>query len=97
MNVGSTKELSPEKRISITPETSKNFKNLGLKVFLEKGFGESLGFSDKDYTDNGVEILSNASDVLSKSDLICKVNFPEAKDLEQIKAVSYTHLRAHET
>ena len=50
MNVGSTKELSPEKRISITPETSKSFKNLGLKVFLEKGFGESLGFSDKDYT-----------------------------------------------
>ena len=71
MNVGSTKELSPEKRISITPETSKNFKNLGLKVILEKGFGESLGFSDKDYIDNGVEILSNASDVLSKSDLIC--------------------------
>ena len=51
MNVGSTKELSPEKRISITPETSKSFKNLGLKVILEKGFGESLGFSDKDYTD----------------------------------------------
>ena len=57
MNVGSTKELSPEKRISITPETSKSFKNLGLKVILEKGFGESLGFSDKDYTDNGVEIF----------------------------------------
>ena len=89
MNVGSTKELSPEKRISITPETSKNFKNLGLKVFLEKGFGESLGFSDKDYTDNGAEILSNASDVLSKSDLICKVNFPEAKDLDQIKENSH--------
>jgi len=73
MNVGSTKELSPEKRISITPETSKSFKNLGLKVILEKGFGESLGFSDKDYVDNGVEILSNSSEVLSKSDLICKV------------------------
>ena len=80
---------NPEKRISITPETSKNFKNLGLKVFLEKGFGESLGFSDKDYTDNGVEILSNASDVLSKSDLICKVNFPEPKDLGQIKENSH--------
>ena len=89
MNVGSTKELSPEKRISITPETSKNFINLGLKVFLEKGFGESLGFSDKDYTDNGVEILNNASDVLSKSDLICKVNFPESKELGQIKENSH--------
>ena len=89
MNVGSTKELSPEKRISITPETSKSFKNLGLKVFLEKGFGESLGFSDKDYTDNGVEILNSASDVLSKADLICKVNFPEAEDLALIKENSH--------
>ena len=61
MNVGSTKELSPEKRISITPETSKSFKNLGLKVILEKGFGESLGFSDKDYVDNGAEILNSSS------------------------------------
>ena len=85
MNVGSTKELSPEKRISITPETSKSFKNLGLKVILEKGFGESLGFSDKDYVDNGAEILNSSSEVLSKSDLICKVNFPEAKDIGQIK------------
>ena len=70
MNVGSTKELSPEKRISITPETSKSFKNLGLKVILEKGFGESLGFSDKDYVDNGVEILSNSSEVLSNKNFI---------------------------
>ena len=89
MNVGSTKELSPEKRISITPETSKSFKNLGLKVFLEKGFGESLGYSDKDYTDNGVEILNSSSEVLSKSDLICKVNFPDVKELHQIKENSY--------
>ena len=89
MNVGSTKELSPEKRISITPETSKSFKNLGLKVILEKGFGESLGFSDKDYIDNGAEILNSSSEVLSKSDLICKVNFPEPKDLGQIKENSH--------
>ena len=36
MNIGSTKDLNPEKRISITPETSKNLKNLGLKVFNRK-------------------------------------------------------------
>jgi len=85
MNIGSTKELSPEKRISITPDTSKSFKNLGLKVLLEKGFGESLGFSDKDYRDNGAEILNNSAEVLSKSDLICKVNFPDDKEFSQIK------------
>ena len=34
MIVGSTKENSKEKRISITPETSKNIINLGLNVSL---------------------------------------------------------------
>ena len=89
MNVGSTKEKNPEKRISITPDTSKNLKDLGLKVFLENGYGESLGYSDQDYIDNGVEILGNSSEVLSKSDLICKVNFPEAQELAQIKENSH--------
>ena len=34
MNVGSTKEKNPEKRISITPDTSKNLKDLGLVLFI---------------------------------------------------------------
>ena len=37
MIVGSIKEdTSLDKRISITPETAKNIKNLGLEVYLEK-------------------------------------------------------------
>ena len=89
MNVGSTKETSPEKRISITPDTSKSLKNLGLKVFIEKGYGEDLGYADKDYKDNGVEILNNSEEVFSKSNLICKVNFPSEKELKNIKDNSY--------
>ena len=38
MNVGSTKEENPEKRISITPDTSKNLRDLGINVLLEKGY-----------------------------------------------------------
>ena len=37
MNIGSVKEINTEKRISVTPDTSKSFKNLGLNVYLEKG------------------------------------------------------------
>ena len=64
MNIGSTKEKLPEKRISITPETCKNFKDLGLKVFLEKGYGENLGYKDEEYKNNGVEILNTSNDCL---------------------------------
>ena len=85
MNVGSTKEQSPEKRISITPDTSKSLKDLGLNVFLEKGYGENLGYSDQEYKDKGVQILNSAKEVFSKSDLICKVSFPSQEDLNSIK------------
>ena len=85
MNVGSTKEKNPEKRISITPDTSKSLKNLGLNIFLEKGYGESLGFNDQQYMDQGVEILNNTKDVLSKSNLICKVNLPTQEEFDYIK------------
>jgi NAD(P) transhydrogenase subunit alpha len=85
MNVGSTKEKNPEKRISITPDTSKSYKSLGLNIFLEKGYGESLGFTDQEYKDKGAEILNDAKEVLSKSNLICKVNLPTAEELNIIK------------
>ena len=89
MNVGSTKEKNPEKRISITPETSKNYKNLGLKVILEKGYGESLGYSDKQFEETGVEIISDPKEVISKSDLICKVNFLNEEEFNLTKKNSY--------
>ena len=85
MNVGSIKENSPERRISVTPDTTKNLKDLGLNVLLEKGYGESLGFKDKDYESKGAQILSNAKEVLSNSNLICKVNFPNEKEFDSIK------------
>ena len=85
MNVGSTKEQNPEKRISITPDTSKSLKNLGLNVFLEKGYGESLGFSDQEYKDKGAQILNDAKEVLSKSNLICQVKLPMEEEFKNIK------------
>ena len=59
MNVGSIKEKNPEKRISITPDTSKSLKDLGLNIFLEKGYGESLGYKDQEYKDKGAQILND--------------------------------------
>ena len=90
MIVGSTKEITPEKRISITPETTKSLKRLGLNILLEKGYGESLGFTDNDYKDNGAEIIIEKKDIFNKSNLICKVNFPSNEDLSHIK--DKTHL-----
>ncbi len=89
MNVGSTKEKNPEKRISITPDTSKSLKGLGLNVLLEKGYGESLGYKDQEYKDKGAQILNDAKEVLSKSNLICKVSLPSEEDSNLIKENSH--------
>ena len=52
MIVGSTKEdLSSEKRVSLTPETTKNIIGLGLKVCIEKSYADHLGIKDKEYSD----------------------------------------------
>ncbi len=89
MNVGSTKEKNPEKRISITPDTSKSLKNLGLNVFLETGYGEGLGYSDQEYKDKGVQILNDAKEVFSKANLICKVSLPDQEESNFIKENSH--------
>ena len=85
MIVGTTKENSSEKRISITPETSKNMKALGLSVVIESGYGENLGYADQNYKDFGAEILSDPKEILSKSNLICKVNLPSEEEIKILK------------
>ena len=58
--IGSVKEdLSQDKRISITPETVKKFKNLNFSIFLEKGYGEHLGIYDNEYKNNGANLKAN--------------------------------------
>ena len=97
MNVGSTKEKNPERRISITPDTSKSLKNLGLKILLEKGYGENLGYSDKEYEEKGVKILSSAEEVFSQSNLICKVNLPSEEEFNFIKENSHLIIASYDS
>ena len=86
MIIGSIKEnLASEKRVSITPESAKNIINLGLKVIIEKNYAEHLGLKDDEYKKNGVEIKKDASEVLSSSNLILKVNCPNNEEINLIK------------
>ena len=76
MIVGSVKENnSIEKRISITPETAKNFKDLGLQVILEKGYGDHLGISETEYKKNEVEFFDDPGDVIKRSNLLAQLNY----------------------
>tara|TARA_Y100000590_G_scaffold386994_1_gene460191 strand:+ start:866 stop:1966 length:1101 start_codon:yes stop_codon:yes gene_type:complete len=85
-NIGSVKEdLSAEKRISITPETVKQFVNLNFSVFLEKKYGEHIGITDDKYKNEGATLYDSAKEVLGKSQIILKVNSPTNDEADFIK------------
>ena len=87
--IGSVKEdLSLEKRISISPETTKKFIDLNLSVFLEKNYAVHLGIDDKEYEIKGANFCNTAKEVLEKSDIILKVNCPVDNETNFIKGKS---------
>ena len=84
--IGSVKEdLDVEKRIAITPESTKKFTDLNITVFLEKNYGEHLGISDEDYINKGAKLCSSAKEVFAKSEIILTVNCPSNNEVNSIK------------
>ena len=84
--IGSVKEdLSKEKRTSITPETVKKLTDLKFSIFLEKNYAEHLGIADEEYKSKGANLYSSAKEVLEKSEIILKVNYPSDDEISFIK------------
>ena len=71
-SVSENKDL--EKRISITPEISKKYINLGFEVHLSQNYGSHLGFSDSEYKELGVKIAGNENELLESADVIIQMN-----------------------
>jgi NAD(P) transhydrogenase subunit alpha len=86
MKIGSISEnLNFEKRISLTPELSKKYLDLGVEIFINKNYGIHLGFHDNDYKETGVQILSDVNEVINNSKSLLQVNLPEINYLEKIR------------
>ena len=86
MIVGSIKEnLSLEKRVSITPETTKNIINLGLKVFIENNYASHLGITDQEYKNAGAEVKNSSKEVIDSCDLLTKVSCPSDDEISNLK------------
>ncbi len=86
MIIGSVSEnIEDEKRISITPEILKKYKSLGLEVCINENYGNHLGFSDKEYIDQGVKILKDYKEVINKSNIIVQMNIPNNEKLKSFK------------
>ena len=71
-----------ENRRCLIPTDIKNIKNKEF-LFLEKGYGLVLGYSDEDYLSAGANIADQV-EVLSK-DIICDGKIGDAKYLKKLK------------
>ena len=67
-SVSENKDL--EKRISITPEISKKYIDLGFEVHLSQNYGAHLGLSDSEYKELGVKIVGNENQLFESADVI---------------------------
>eukprot|EP01066_Platyproteum_vivax_P000975 Platyproteum_vivax@DN110_c0_g1_i1.p1 len=85
MKIGIPKEVKDhEYRIGATPAMVKALTKLGHKVYVQKGGGEKIGFSDKDYQNVGAEIVLTAEEIYS-ADMIIKVKEPQAEEYPLLK------------
>ena len=86
MIVGVLKEvLDGENRVAVTPQTVKDLLKVGLEVHIQAGAGESSFISDTDYENSGAKIISEASSILSNSDLTIKVATATLDEIDQLK------------
>ena len=85
MIIGCPKELNKdEKRVALTPLSAKELIKLGFECQIETKAGLESNYSDQDYKDSGVKVISS-KDIWSKSDIIVKVRAPSNPELKLLK------------
>ena len=73
MKIGVPKEVaSGEARVAMTPQSAKDLQKLGHACLIQKGAGEAAGFSDADYKDAGVSVVSGAA-IWKDAEVVAKV------------------------
>jgi alanine dehydrogenase len=97
MIVGVPKEIKDhETRVGLVPSGITALREAGHRVLVETQAGTGSSIPDGEYIDAGAEILTTASDVWSKADLVIKVKEPQPSEYSQFRPglilFTYLHL-----
>ncbi|MGB1034524.1 MAG: Re/Si-specific NAD(P)(+) transhydrogenase subunit alpha, partial [Primorskyibacter sp.] len=85
MKIGTPKEvIDGEARVAMTPDSARQLQKLGYGCAIESGAGLAAGFTDKSYTDAGVEVLDGADALWAAADIIAKVRPPVADEATRL-------------
>ncbi|MCK5284389.1 MAG: alanine dehydrogenase [Alphaproteobacteria bacterium] len=99
MLIGVPKEIKTlEHRVGLVPSSVKEFTSRGHEVIVETGAGLSINFTDDIYEKSGAKIVSSASEVFEKTDMIIKVKEPQPQECDMLREdqilFTYLHLAA---
>ena len=87
MKIGTPKEVfDGEARVAMTPDSALQLQKLGYDCAIESGAGLMAGFSDKAYSDAGVEIKKSAAALWKDVDVIAKVREPDDGEMKRLTA-----------
>src|ERR1700761_9487430 len=93
--VGVVRESVPgERRVALTPDVAKKLKAKGADIVIESGAGNTASFPDASFKDVST---AGARDVLSRSDVLLKVQPPTIDEIGALKqgAVVIGYLSPH--
>ncbi len=86
MKIGTPKELfDGENRVAMTPASAKDLQKLGYDCVIESGAGEAAGFSDKAYSDAGVEVVKTGTALFKTADIVAKVRPPSDAEAKRLR------------
>ena len=79
------KETEPqETRVPLLPVDAGRLTQIGLKVEVEAGMGESIGIADQTYEEAGVQIAGDRRASLSHADMVLRMSVPSAQDINDL-------------
>ncbi|HBK12138.1 MAG TPA: NAD(P)(+) transhydrogenase (Re/Si-specific) subunit alpha, partial [Gammaproteobacteria bacterium] len=74
MLIGVAKETWPgEVRSALVPANATKLIKSGFSISMESGAGQAAGFTDQQYTDAGVSIVSSRAEVMAAADIFLAV------------------------
>jgi NAD(P) transhydrogenase subunit alpha len=85
MQVYCPKEINPETRASVDPDSVTKLTGLGLEVIVESGIGLASDHDDASYEAAGARIATDPLAAMKEADIVFRVNSPDADDIALLK------------
>lgn len=72
-----------ERRVAITPDSTKKILGLGHSVIIEKDAGLEAGFDNEAYRQAGAEIADDAATAVKNAEVLFKIQAPSPEELQR--------------